>query len=228
MSSSTDRSSFAVISRHSKQEKRYYALGQTGGGRYLFVAFTIRGSLLRVISVRDMNRRETRRLCQSRKRNRCLNFDPKTRSANSGPDHDSTEFIDWQAARTPQVSEPETHAPNHFIATSGFHDRGSQDSGEQTGCALPISAKGVSGREAEKRTATRIIMLSVATREPRWACVRGWGTSPLSPLIEEVAVDACLGVRKPYAVREVFGGSQISSSGVSPRTELSREDKSIC
>ena len=44
--------------RHSKREKRYYALGQTGGGRHLFVAFTIRGSLLRVISVRDMNRRE--------------------------------------------------------------------------------------------------------------------------------------------------------------------------
>jgi uncharacterized DUF497 family protein len=43
---------------HSKQEKRYYALGQTGVGRYLFVAFTLRGSLVRVISVRDMNRRE--------------------------------------------------------------------------------------------------------------------------------------------------------------------------
>jgi uncharacterized DUF497 family protein len=44
--------------RHSKREKRYYALGQTGGGRRLFVAFTIRGSLLRVISVRDMNQRK--------------------------------------------------------------------------------------------------------------------------------------------------------------------------
>jgi len=44
--------------RHSKHEKRYYALGQTGGRRYLFVAFTVRGPLLRVISVRDMNRRE--------------------------------------------------------------------------------------------------------------------------------------------------------------------------
>jgi uncharacterized protein len=43
----------------SKQEKRYYALGQTGVGRRLFVAFTIRGNLLRVISVRDMNQRET-------------------------------------------------------------------------------------------------------------------------------------------------------------------------
>jgi len=44
--------------RPSRQERRYYALGQTGGGRYLFVAFTIRRSLLRVISVRDMNRKE--------------------------------------------------------------------------------------------------------------------------------------------------------------------------
>ncbi len=44
--------------RHSRREKRYYALGQTGAGRHLFAAFTIRGSLLRVISVRDMNRRE--------------------------------------------------------------------------------------------------------------------------------------------------------------------------
>ena len=44
--------------RHSKQEKRYYALGQTDDGRYLFVSFTIRASLLSVISVRDMNRKE--------------------------------------------------------------------------------------------------------------------------------------------------------------------------
>ena len=44
--------------RHSKKERRYYALGQTSAGRYLFVAFTIRGSLFRVISVRDMNRKE--------------------------------------------------------------------------------------------------------------------------------------------------------------------------
>jgi uncharacterized DUF497 family protein len=44
--------------RHSQREKRYYALGQTSRGRYLLVAFTIRRKLIRVISVRDMNRRE--------------------------------------------------------------------------------------------------------------------------------------------------------------------------
>jgi uncharacterized DUF497 family protein len=44
--------------RHSKGEKRYYALGQTRRGRRLVVAFTVRGDLIRVISVRDMNRNE--------------------------------------------------------------------------------------------------------------------------------------------------------------------------
>ena len=44
--------------RHSQREKRHYALGQTGRGRLLFVAFTIRRGLIRVISVRDMNRNE--------------------------------------------------------------------------------------------------------------------------------------------------------------------------
>ena len=43
---------------HSRNEKRYLALGQTSRGRKLFVAFTIRRKLIRVISVRDMSRRE--------------------------------------------------------------------------------------------------------------------------------------------------------------------------
>ncbi len=44
--------------RHSEREKRYYALGQTSRGRTLFVAFTVRRKLIRVISARNMNRRE--------------------------------------------------------------------------------------------------------------------------------------------------------------------------
>jgi hypothetical protein len=43
---------------HSSREKRYRAIGRTSRGRLLFVAFTIRRKLIRVISVRDMNRRE--------------------------------------------------------------------------------------------------------------------------------------------------------------------------
>lgn len=46
---------------HSGAEKRYYALGRKDAGRRLFVVFTIRRNLVRVISARDMNRRERRR-----------------------------------------------------------------------------------------------------------------------------------------------------------------------
>jgi hypothetical protein len=43
---------------HSMKEKRYRAIGRTSRGRLLFVAYTVRRKLIRVISVRDMNRRE--------------------------------------------------------------------------------------------------------------------------------------------------------------------------
>lgn len=46
--------------KHSQDEVRYYALGQTDKGRRLFLVLTIRGSLIRVISARDMNRAEKR------------------------------------------------------------------------------------------------------------------------------------------------------------------------
>lgn len=40
------------------QEERYFALGQTGAGRMLFVVFTLRGEKIRVISARPMSRSE--------------------------------------------------------------------------------------------------------------------------------------------------------------------------
>ena len=44
--------------KHSLLERRYYALGQTDAGRLLFVVFTIQEASLRVISARDMSRKE--------------------------------------------------------------------------------------------------------------------------------------------------------------------------
>ena len=52
---------------HSEEEDRYYGLGVTNGGRPLFVVFTIRGELVRVVSARDMSRRERRMYEQARK-----------------------------------------------------------------------------------------------------------------------------------------------------------------
>jgi uncharacterized DUF497 family protein len=46
---------------HSGQERRDFALGQTDSRRRLFVVFTIRKRLIRVISARDMSPRELRR-----------------------------------------------------------------------------------------------------------------------------------------------------------------------
>jgi len=43
---------------HSRTEKRFYALGQTDSRRNLFIAFTVRNDLIRVISARDMSRKE--------------------------------------------------------------------------------------------------------------------------------------------------------------------------
>jgi len=47
-------------SKHSQKESRYHALGVTDDSRLLHVTFTLRdsGSLIRIISARDMHRRE--------------------------------------------------------------------------------------------------------------------------------------------------------------------------
>jgi uncharacterized protein len=45
---------------HSHDEIRYYILGQTDNRRKLFIAFTTRKKLIRVISARDMSRKERR------------------------------------------------------------------------------------------------------------------------------------------------------------------------
>jgi len=44
--------------KHSKAEARHHALGHSNSGRLLFVVFTLRGGLIRVISARDMSKKE--------------------------------------------------------------------------------------------------------------------------------------------------------------------------
>jgi uncharacterized DUF497 family protein len=51
---------------HSASEPRYFALGQTDSGRRLFISSTVRRSLIRIISARDMTRRELRTYEQSK------------------------------------------------------------------------------------------------------------------------------------------------------------------
>ena len=51
---------------HSVSELRYLALGRTDSGRRFFICFTVRRDLIRVISARDMKRRELRSYEQSK------------------------------------------------------------------------------------------------------------------------------------------------------------------
>lgn len=44
--------------KHSQTEQRYFALGRTNDSRGLFISFLIRGDKIRVISARDMHRKE--------------------------------------------------------------------------------------------------------------------------------------------------------------------------
>jgi uncharacterized protein len=50
---------------HSQDEIRFRALGRTHNNRLLFIAFTVRKNLIRVISVRDMNRKEKKQYEQT-------------------------------------------------------------------------------------------------------------------------------------------------------------------
>ena len=44
--------------KHSEKEPRFHALGKTDAARLLHITFTIRANKLRVISARDMHRKE--------------------------------------------------------------------------------------------------------------------------------------------------------------------------
>lgn len=47
--------------KHSRQEERFEAIGEIIKGRILFLAFTVRGDKVRIISARTANKKERRR-----------------------------------------------------------------------------------------------------------------------------------------------------------------------
>ncbi len=48
----------ALDTKHSDNEERQFVLGQTNSGRKLFLVFTTRRKKLRVVSARDMSKKE--------------------------------------------------------------------------------------------------------------------------------------------------------------------------
>ena len=55
--------------KHSQLEKRYYLLGRTDSQRLLFIVFTIRLNLIRIISARDMSKKESKIYYEQAKKN---------------------------------------------------------------------------------------------------------------------------------------------------------------
>jgi uncharacterized DUF497 family protein len=51
--------------KHSEVEKRYLALGQTNDKRLLFLSFAVRNKKIRIISARDMSRKERKVYAQA-------------------------------------------------------------------------------------------------------------------------------------------------------------------
>ncbi|MCX5824385.1 MAG: BrnT family toxin, partial [Deltaproteobacteria bacterium] len=49
---------FFVYPKHSVSENRWAAFGKTDTDRFLVIVFTKRNNLIRIISARDMNKRE--------------------------------------------------------------------------------------------------------------------------------------------------------------------------
>ena len=49
---------FGNDEKHSQNELRYYSLGQTDNRRLLFIVCTARENLIRIISARDMSKKE--------------------------------------------------------------------------------------------------------------------------------------------------------------------------
>ena len=54
----SDKSIVIEDYKHSIKENRYYVLGKTNAKRKLFIVFTIRNNRIRIISARDMNKKE--------------------------------------------------------------------------------------------------------------------------------------------------------------------------
>lgn len=87
----------APDTQHTLTEQRYYALGRTDSNRWLFIAFTIREQLIRVISARDMNERRTNMPTEYKN---IPAFENEDDERAFWATHDSTDFLNWDDAES--------------------------------------------------------------------------------------------------------------------------------
>jgi len=98
---------------HSSAEQRLHALGHTDQQRRLHITFTLRvnGSLIRIISARDMSRKE--RAAMTRKPKLLPTFSNEAEERAFWEKNDSADFVDWTKAET-------IHLPNLKPSTTSI------------------------------------------------------------------------------------------------------------
>ena len=82
--------------KHSGTERRYFVLGQTDHKRTLFVAFTLRGDLIRVISACDHEQAREKGVSGMKD---IPQFKSEDEERQFWAEHDSTEYVDWSKAK---------------------------------------------------------------------------------------------------------------------------------
>jgi uncharacterized DUF497 family protein len=107
---------------HSQPEQRYHALGKTIGGRRLHVTYTLRdgGKLIRVISARDMHRKNERTI--SKRPKAIPKFASEAAERAFREKNDSTEYLDWSKAQVatfpnlkPSTKTISLRLPQHLL-----------------------------------------------------------------------------------------------------------------
>lgn len=106
--------------KHSAAELRYFVLGRTDLDRELMVVFTVRGSLLRVISARPMSRSERRVYAQGTLVSRFRPFLPRQRNVRSG--RAMTQVVTSTGRRADGLPSP-ISSPQRKPFRSGFPPR---------------------------------------------------------------------------------------------------------
>jgi uncharacterized protein len=83
--------------KHSETERRLNALGKTAQNRLLYITFTLRqnGTMIRVISARDMHRRRGKLMSKLKS---IPAFKTEAEERKFWETHDSTDYIDWNKA----------------------------------------------------------------------------------------------------------------------------------
>ncbi len=85
--------------KHTQKEKRWFVLGRTELDRKLFIVFTVRKNLIRVISARDMTKKERKGKYIMKKLKNIPKFESEEEERDFWSKNDSSEFINWNKSK---------------------------------------------------------------------------------------------------------------------------------